>query len=92
MLGTPTFTEAVSDQILAVFGGSEEATMGATSERDVVGFPTLGIARIYFNVGVLVSPPPGTDLGKPLALHPAPEQRDGALTAAQRPAAPCPRW
>ncbi|CAE7883434.1 unnamed protein product, partial [Symbiodinium microadriaticum] len=74
---------AVSDQILAVSGGSEEATMGARSEKDVVGFPTLGIACIYLNVSVLVSPPPGKDLGKPLALHPAPEQRDGALTAAE---------
>ena len=79
LLGTPTFAEAVSDQIFAVFRGSEEATMGARSERDVIGFPTLGIARIYFDVGVLVSPPPGADLGKPLALHPAPEQRDGPV-------------
>ena len=83
LLGTPTLAEAVSDQILAVSGGSEEATMGARSEKDVVGFPTLGIACIYLNVSVLVSPPPGKDLGKPLALHPAPEQRDGALTAAE---------
>ena len=75
--------EAVSDQILAVSGGSEEATISARSEKDVVGFPTLGIACIYLNVSVLVSPPPRKDLGKPLALHPAPEQRDGALTAAE---------